>query len=66
MDKVFTGPGGAALRCGGPSCTAVSLAQPLIEPLGFLGGAAEPTAIVLVTIVLTFLPQVMGELAPTD
>jgi hypothetical protein len=50
----------------GPSCTAVLLAQPLIEPLGFLGGAAEPTAIVLVTIVPTFLPRVMGELAPTD
>ncbi|HEU5111170.1 MAG TPA: hemolysin family protein [Micromonosporaceae bacterium] len=43
---------------------AVSLAQPLVEPLGFLGGAARPTAIVLVTVVLSFLTLVLGELAP--
>src|SRR5215207_6036681 len=43
---------------------AVSLAQPLVGPLGFLGGAAEPAAIVLVTIVLTFFTLVVGELAP--
>ncbi|MDA0565020.1 hemolysin family protein [Streptomonospora sp. S1-112] len=43
---------------------AVSLAQPLIEPLGFLGDAAGPVAIVLVTIVLTFITLVFGELAP--
>ncbi|GAB2617876.1 membrane protein [Paractinoplanes abujensis] len=43
---------------------AVSLAQPLVEPLGFLGGAAEPASIVLVTIVLTFFTLVIGELAP--
>src|SRR5215218_4464609 len=36
---------------------AVSLAQPLVGPLEFLGGAAEPAAIVLVTIVLTFAPS---------
>ncbi|MET0415829.1 MAG: hemolysin family protein [Actinoplanes sp.] len=46
------------------AAAAVSLAQPLIEPLGFLGSAAEPVAIVLVTIVLTFFTLVIGELAP--
>ncbi|GIF12144.1 hemolysin family protein [Actinoplanes teichomyceticus] len=46
------------------AAAAVSLAQPLIEPLGFLGTAAEPAAIVLVTVVLTFFTLVVGELAP--
>jgi putative hemolysin len=43
---------------------AVSLAKPLEEPLSFLGGAARPAAIVVVTLVLTFLTLVIGELAP--
>jgi putative hemolysin len=43
---------------------AVALAEPLVEPLGFLGGAAEPVAIVLVTLALTFITLVLGELAP--
>src|SRR5215211_1651247 len=43
---------------------AVSLSKPLVEPLGFLGAWAEPAAIVLVTVVLTFLSLVVGELAP--
>jgi putative hemolysin len=43
---------------------AVSLAQPLVGPLGFLGGAAEPAAIVVVTLVLSFFTLVVGELAP--
>ena len=44
---------------------AVSLADPLIPKLeGLLGGAAEPVAVVLVTIVLAFLTLVLGELAP--
>ena len=43
---------------------AVSLAEPLVDPLGFLGGMAEPVAIVLVTLVLTFFTLVLGELAP--
>jgi len=43
---------------------AVSLSSPLVEPLGFLGAAAQPTAIVLVTIALTFVTLVIGELAP--
>jgi putative hemolysin len=46
------------------AAAAVSLSKPLIEPLAFLGAAAEPTAIVLVTIVLTFVTLVIGELAP--
>ena len=46
------------------AAAAVSLAEPLIEPLGFLGGAADAVAIILVTIVLTFFTLVVGELAP--
>ncbi len=43
---------------------AVSLAEPLAPLLGFLGSAARAVAIVLVTLVLTFLTLVFGELAP--
>lgn len=43
---------------------AVTLAEPLLEPLSFLGAAAQPAAVVLVTAVLTFLTLVIGELAP--
>ncbi|HEX6969564.1 MAG TPA: hemolysin family protein [Micromonosporaceae bacterium] len=43
---------------------AVSLAAPLVEPLGFLGGAAEPVAITSVTVVLAFVTLVLGEIAP--
>ncbi|HYO20168.1 MAG TPA: CNNM domain-containing protein, partial [Dermatophilaceae bacterium] len=43
---------------------AVSLAEPLVPRLTFLGSAAEPVAIALVTLVLTFLTLVFGELAP--
>lgn len=43
---------------------ATSLAKPLFGPLGFLGAAAEPVAIVLVTLILTFITLVLGELAP--
>ncbi|MEV6965063.1 hemolysin family protein [Hamadaea sp. NPDC051192] len=46
------------------AAAAVSLAKPLVEPLSFLGTAAEPVSIVLVTIVLTFVTLVLGELAP--
>ncbi len=46
------------------AAAAVSLARPLVEPLGFLGTAAEPVSIVLVTMVLTFFTLVVGELAP--
>ncbi|WP_175411663.1 hemolysin family protein [Streptomyces sp. TRM64462] len=43
---------------------AVSLAEPLGPWLSFLGRAAEPAAIALVTLVLTFVTLVVGELAP--
>jgi putative hemolysin len=46
------------------AAAAVSLAQPLVPLLGFLGRAAEPAAVVLVTLVLTYLTLVVGELAP--
>ena len=43
---------------------AVSLAEPLAPLLPFLGAAARPVAIVAITLVLTFLTLVFGELAP--
>ncbi|MER5597237.1 CNNM domain-containing protein [Streptomyces sp. NPDC002265] len=43
---------------------AVSLAEPLVPALGFAGRAAEPLAITLVTLTLTFVTLVAGELAP--
>ncbi len=43
---------------------AVSLSEPLVPLLGFLGGAASGVAVALVTIVLTFFTLVFGELAP--
>lgn len=43
---------------------AVSLAEPLVPYLDALGSAAEPVAIAGVTLVLTFLTLVLGELAP--
>jgi putative hemolysin len=46
------------------AAAAVSLAEPLIPLLEFLGGAAEPVAVILVTILLTYLTLVVGELAP--
>ncbi|MEU4681492.1 hemolysin family protein [Micromonospora sp. NPDC023737] len=46
------------------AAAAVALARPLIPLLGPLGAAAEPVAIVLVTLALTFVTLVFGELAP--
>src|SRR4051794_37129095 len=46
------------------AAAAVSLSKPLVGPLGFLGAAAQPTAIVIVTMALTFVTLVIGELAP--
>jgi putative hemolysin len=46
------------------AAAAVSLALPLIEPLSFLGAAAEPVAVIVVTLALTFITLVIGELAP--
>jgi putative hemolysin len=43
---------------------AVSIAEPLIDPLSFFGEFARPVAIVLVTLVLTYFTLVVGELAP--
>jgi putative hemolysin len=46
------------------AAAAVTLAEPLVPLLGFLGGAAKAVAIVLVTAVLTYVTLVVGELAP--
>ncbi|AGL20143.1 hypothetical protein L083_6633 [Actinoplanes sp. N902-109] len=46
------------------AAAAVSLSEPLVAPLGFLGAAARPAAILLVTMALTFVTLVLGELAP--
>lgn len=43
---------------------AVTLAEPLVEPFGFLGRGARPAAIFTVTALLTFVTLVFGELAP--
>lgn len=46
------------------AAAAVSLAEPLEEPLGFFGDAAGPVSIVAVTLVLAYVTLVFGELAP--
>jgi len=46
------------------AAAAVSLAEPLEAPLGFLGGGARPASIIVVTLVLAYLTLVFGELAP--
>jgi putative hemolysin len=46
------------------AAAAVSLSKPLLGPLSFLDDAAQPVAIVIVTIALTFVTLVIGELAP--
>jgi putative hemolysin len=43
---------------------AVTIAEPLVDPLGALGRWAEPVAIVSVTALLTFVTLVFGELVP--
>jgi putative hemolysin len=43
---------------------AVALAEPLVEPLAFLGRGARPAAIFTITLGLTFITLVFGELAP--
>jgi putative hemolysin len=43
---------------------AVALAEPLVEPLAFLGRAARPAAIFTITLGLTFITLVFGELVP--
>jgi putative hemolysin len=46
------------------AAAAVSLAEPLEEPLSFLGGAAGPVSVVAVTLILAYFTLVFGELAP--
>ncbi len=43
---------------------AVTLSGPLVGVLGFLGEAARPTAVVLVTALLVFLTLVLAEMTP--
>lgn len=43
---------------------AVTLAEPLVPVLSFLGPAARPAAVALVTAILTFVTLVLGELTP--
>lgn len=46
------------------AAAAVSLSKPLEEPLSFLGSAAGPASVVIVTLVLSYFTLVFGELAP--
>ncbi|HWH34764.1 MAG TPA: hemolysin family protein [Acidimicrobiales bacterium] len=46
------------------AAAAASFAESLERPLSFLGAAAQPVALVLVTLVLTYFSLVLGELAP--
>ncbi len=46
------------------AAAAITLAEPLVAPLGFLGGVAEAVAVLLVTAALTYVTLVVGELAP--
>ncbi len=46
------------------AAAAVSLAEPLEEPLSFLGGAAGPVSVIAVTLILAYFTLVFGELAP--
>jgi putative hemolysin len=46
------------------AAAAVALAEPLEEPLGFLGAAAVPASVIVVTLLLSYVTLVFGELAP--
>lgn len=46
------------------AAAAITLAEPLVPLLGFLDGAAELVAVVLVTAALAYVTLVVGELAP--
>ena len=46
------------------AAAAVSLAQPLETPLSFLGGAAGPVSVIVITLILAYFTLVFGELAP--
>ncbi|MGF1665590.1 MAG: hemolysin family protein [Acidimicrobiia bacterium] len=43
---------------------AVTLAEPVVPYLSFMGGAADTAAIVAVTLILSYFTLVLGELAP--
>jgi putative hemolysin len=43
---------------------ATSLAKPLVTAFSFAGNAADAIAIIIVTLILTFITLVLGELAP--
>lgn len=43
---------------------AVALAEPLTHTLGFLGSAAAPVSIAIITVAVTFVTLVLGELTP--
>lgn len=43
---------------------AVTLAQPLADSIGFMGSAAYPAAVVIVTLLIAYFTLVVGELAP--
>jgi putative hemolysin len=49
-----------------PAAAAVALAERLVPLLGFLGRAAEPVAVVAVTVILTYMTLVIGELNPVE
>lgn len=46
------------------AAAAVSLSEPLVEPLGLFGSAAEVVAVALVTLALAMITLVFGELVP--
>ena len=46
------------------AAAAVSLAEPLEAPLSFLGRAAGPVSVIVVTLILAYFTLVFGELAP--
>ena len=46
------------------AAAAVSLAEPLEEPLALLGDAARPVSVFVVTIALAYVTLVFGELVP--
>jgi putative hemolysin len=46
------------------AAAAVSLSEPLEAPLGFLGAAAGPVSVIVVTLILAYFTLVFGELAP--
>src|ERR671910_416218 len=46
------------------AAAAVTLAEPLEDPLDFLGAAARPVSIIAVTLLLAYVTLVLGELAP--